>query len=196
MVDMQDENVDMTEIKNQLIKDNAFKKALLFDLLGWTMKAIGWGGAIITIMIAFFGYQSLSGIAEDTMNNFLESKGEEFERQFDRMSNIPSYVTISKEIIVNDSNSNFVQLPIFNDIKRRATFKECEAIISPIEYKGVSMKFIITPDTSNNIPGYRITSKNRIPTGQSYGHAPGLPTREESPHSNARFFIFASRKLP
>ncbi|MFH2049422.1 MAG: hypothetical protein ABIJ12_08245 [bacterium] len=189
-------NEDLLEIKNKLLNDRAFKVEMLFDLLGLTMKTIGWVGAFFTILVIYFGYQSLGGIARDTMNDFLEAKGQEFERQFDRLSNIPSYVTYATNIIVNDSSNNFVQLPLFNDIKRRSTFEECECIISPIEYKGVSMEYTITPDSLNDIPGFRITSKNKIPVGGvGVGHSPGFPTREETPVSKARIFIFASRKL-
>ncbi len=191
-----EDNKIVEEVKNQILDDIIFKKALLFDLLKWTIKAVGWGGAIMGILIAFFGYKSLGNLAENTMRDFLISKGSEFERQFDRLSNIPSYVTIGKDLTFNDTTNNFIPLPIFQDIKRRANYEECEWFFSPSKIEGKSIEFLVTPDTLDDIPGLRVTSINQIliPV-QAARHGGGIPTKAESPLFNARFFIFASRKI-
>jgi hypothetical protein len=194
------QNDEFNYIKKSIIEDKQFRKALLLELLGWTIKAVGFGGAIaaavIALLIMFFGHSSLNSLAESTMKDHLTSKGEEFERQFERLSKIPSYTTASKELIVNNPDSNFVPLPIFNDIRRRARMEECEWFVTPNEIKGIEVDIYIDPDTVENVEGLRITSINKIPTGVSYRHAPGLPTTDESPPFRAKIFIFASRKLP
>jgi hypothetical protein len=183
------------EAKKLIYEDQNFRKSLRHDFFGDSLRAIGYGWLIIIILVAISGYNRIGDIAEERLDSYLESKGEEFEKQFVRLSQISSYTTVTATIVVNDADSNFVPFPVFTDIQRTSKANECDWFITPQEYKGDEIIINVSQDTVDGNAGLRFTAQIAFDGVPSVGvrHAPAPRKEIRAERFPAKVFIFAKR---
>jgi|GEM_PF-3965463 len=182
-------------VAQKIATDWNFRWGLIKDLLKFYLNLTGFATAVLIALVFFFGYKSLGDIAEDAMITYLSERGEEFEREFQRLSSIPSYATRTLEITVNDSANNFVPFPYFDDIGRYATEKECHWFIALTTMIGDSIVVVDQVDAVESVAGLRfiaVSASDRSTTGARHS----FPRKDISTKlMAARVFIFAQRKI-
>lgn len=194
---MGDNAVDSMDVKKLLLSDREFRKSLILDVSKYLFNAFGLIGflfALAIAAIAFVGYNSLGDIARTSMDRYLRNYAQPYEEQFNRLSQIPSYATVSEAIVINDTARNFVKFPFYADIERSATQDECQWFVTLEEVDGSQIRISSKIDTVDGIQGLRFTSTNkRLEPRGGVIHGPAGKWVVLESNSRARVFIFATR---